>query len=77
MHLPTFSDVLPSHANQYIAFTLDTYFHIIEGIQPDGVALLDEVLPVPVDACCIGHTNLASRNCYYAKITTDIAIVGR
>ena len=28
-----------------VAFTMDTYSHIIEGIQSDAMALLDEVLP--------------------------------
>ena len=28
-----------------VAFTLDTYSHIIEGMQSDAMALLDEVLP--------------------------------
>ena len=28
-----------------IAFTMDTYSHIIEGMQEDAMALLDEVLP--------------------------------
>ena len=28
-----------------VAFTMDTYSHIIEGIQEDAVALLDGVLP--------------------------------
>jgi len=28
-----------------VAFTLDTYSHIIEGMQEDAMALLDEVLP--------------------------------
>jgi len=32
-----------------IAFTSDTYSHIIEGMQSDAMALLDEVLPVPVN----------------------------
>jgi len=30
--------------NEYIAFTMDTYSHIIEEIQEDTMALLDEVL---------------------------------
>ena len=29
-----------------VAFTMDTYSHIIEGMQEDAMALLDEVLPV-------------------------------
>ncbi len=28
-----------------VAFTMDTYSHIIEGMQEDAMALLDEVLP--------------------------------
>ncbi len=28
-----------------VAFTMDTYSHIIEGMQSDAMALLDEVLP--------------------------------
>ncbi len=28
-----------------VAFTLDTYSHIIEGMQEDAMALLDEVIP--------------------------------
>jgi len=28
-----------------MAFTMDTYFHIIEGMQSDAMALLDELLP--------------------------------
>ena len=32
------------------SFTMDTYQHIINGMQKDAVALLDEVLPVGVSA---------------------------
>jgi integrase len=28
-----------------LAFTMDTYSHIIEGMQSEAMALLDEVLP--------------------------------
>jgi integrase len=28
-----------------VAFTMDVYSHIIEGMQSEGMALLDEVLP--------------------------------
>ena len=31
-----------------IAFTMDTYSHIIEGVQEDAMVLLDEVLPAGV-----------------------------
>lgn len=29
-----------------VAFTMDTYSHIIEGMQQEAMALLDEVLPI-------------------------------
>ncbi|MFC1875171.1 tyrosine recombinase XerC [Chloroflexota bacterium] len=32
-----------------VAFTMDTYSHIIEGMQEDAMVLLDEVLPVGVN----------------------------
>jgi integrase len=32
-----------------VAFTMDTYSHIIEGMQEDAMALLDEVLPSGVN----------------------------
>jgi len=35
-----------SHSS--VAFTMDTYSHIIEGMQEDAMALLDEVLPAGV-----------------------------
>ena len=31
-----------------VAFTMDVYSHIIDGMQEDAMALLDEVLPVGV-----------------------------
>jgi hypothetical protein len=31
-----------------VAFTMDTYSHIIEGMQEDAMALLDAVLPAGV-----------------------------
>jgi hypothetical protein len=34
----------PDHAS--VAFTMDVYSHIIEGMQSDAMALLDEILPV-------------------------------
>jgi len=33
-----------------VAFTMDTYSHIIEGMQSDAMALLDEVLPTGVNS---------------------------
>ena len=32
--------------SEYGVFTMDGYSHIIEGMQSDAMALLDEVLPV-------------------------------
>jgi len=32
-----------------VAFTMDVYSHIIEGMQSDAMALLDEVLPAGVN----------------------------
>ena len=31
-----------------VAFTMDTYSHIIDGMQADAMALLDEILPTGV-----------------------------
>jgi hypothetical protein len=36
--------------NADVAFTMDVYSHIIEGIQSDAMALLDKVLPVGIMA---------------------------
>ncbi len=35
-----------------VAFTMDTYSHIIEGMQEDAMALLDEVLPAGKNGAC-------------------------
>ena len=32
-----------------VAFTMDAYSHIIEGMQEDAMALLDEVLPIGIN----------------------------
>jgi hypothetical protein len=37
----------PGHSS--VAFTMDTYSHIISGMQEDAMALLDEVLPAGVN----------------------------
>ena len=41
-----------------VAFTMDTYSHIIEGMQSDAMALLDEVLPAGVNG--VYRTNNAN-----------------
>ena len=38
-----------------VAFTMDTYSHIIEGMQEDAMALLDEVLPPGVNGLEVIH----------------------
>ena len=40
-----------------VAFTMDVYSHIIDGMQSDAVALLDEVLPADV------NNNFSSLKC--------------
>ena len=40
-----------------VAFTMDVYSHIIDGMQNDAVALLNEVLPAGV------NNNFLSLNC--------------
>jgi integrase len=46
-----------------VAFTMDVYSHIIEGMQSDAMALLDEVLPAGV------NNKVSSLNCrYFSKV---------
>jgi len=49
------SEVL-GHAS--VAFTMDVYSHIIEGMQEDAMALLDEVLPAGVNGVKNSNANL-------------------
>ena len=42
------------------AFTMDVYSHIIEGMQSDAMALLDEVLPPAVKGAGKNNDNLTS-----------------
>jgi len=35
-----------------VAFTMDTYSHILSGMQEEAMALLDEVLPPGVTRAC-------------------------
>jgi integrase len=41
-----------------VAFTLDTYSHIIEGMQSEAMALLDEILPAGVNGIGKNNANL-------------------
>ncbi len=43
-----------------VAFTMDVYSHIIEGMQSDAMALLDEVLPPAVNGAGKINSNLTS-----------------
>ena len=43
-----------------VAFTMDTYSHIIDGMQQDAMNLLDDALP---DGCLIDSVAELSRNC--------------
>ncbi|MFC2068280.1 hypothetical protein ACFLTP_04670 [Chloroflexota bacterium] len=47
-----------------IAFTMDTYSHIIEGMQSDAMTLLDEVLPE-------GGKNNPSSKCRQCQALSD------
>ena len=49
-----------------VGFTLDVYSHIIEGMQSDAMALLDEVLPVGVN----GVINIFNAN--FMKFNTNL-----
>ena len=44
-----------------VAFTLDVYSHIIEGMQSEAMALLDEVLPVAVTAARRNNARITPR----------------
>jgi len=41
-----------------VAFTMDVYSHIIEGMQSEAMALLDGVLPVAVNGSEKNNANL-------------------
>ncbi|MBA7469260.1 MAG: tyrosine-type recombinase/integrase [Dehalococcoidia bacterium] len=44
-----------------VAFTMDTYSHIIEGMQEDAMALLDEVLPAGIKGVKNSNANLTPK----------------
>jgi integrase len=48
-----------------VAFTMDVYSHIIEGMQSDAMALLDEVLPAGVS-----HKNNANLTPTFGKLAS-------
>ena len=45
-----------------VAFTMDCYSHIIEGMQSDAMALLDEVLPAGVSRTSVAIVSPTSGN---------------
>jgi len=45
-----------------VAFTMDVYSHIIEGMQSDAMELLDEVLPAGVNKNCVAKLSPTFRN---------------
>ena len=45
-----------------VAFTMDVYSHIIEGMQSDAMALLDEVLPAGVNKNSVANLSPTFRN---------------
>jgi len=45
-----------------VAFTMDTYSHIIEGMQEDAMALLDEVLPAGVNKNSVANLSPTFRD---------------
>ena len=52
-----------------VAFTIDLYSHILEGVQEDSMALLDEVLPVEVNRV----KNIINAN--FVSFNTNILII--
>ncbi|MFC1944729.1 tyrosine-type recombinase/integrase [Chloroflexota bacterium] len=46
-----------------VAFTMDTYSHIISGMQEDMMALLDEVLPSGIPRTSNGRQNSEAHDC--------------
>ena len=53
-----------------VAFTTDTYSHIIEGMQEDAMALLDEVLPPGKDGV---SQKLTPNPDFQQLVATDLA----
>jgi len=49
-----------------VAFTMDTYSHIIEGMQTDAMALLDEVLPAGINGAAA-----PAKKTYIAKLASN------
>ena len=55
-----------------VAFTMDVYSHIIEGMQSDAMALLDEVLPIGVNGV---KNKITSPN--YRQIDAEVSLKSR
>ena len=52
-----------------VAFTMDVYSHIIEGMQEDAMALLDEVLPAGVVKNSVAKMSPSSYTVSYTHLT--------
>ena len=52
-----------------VAFTMDVYSHIIEGMQSDAMALLDEVLPAGINGV---KNKITSPN--YRQIDAEVSL---
>ena len=55
-----------------VAFTMDVYSHIIEGMQSDAMALLDEVLPAGVN-----KNSVASLSPTFENLASDASVAQR
>ena len=55
-----------------VAFTMDVYSHIIEGMQSDAMALLDEVLPEGVS-----NTNNANLTPTFKHLAINASVAQR
>ena len=44
-----------------VAFTMDTYSHIIEGVQSDAMALLDQVSPSAINGAAKNNGNIGAK----------------
>jgi len=54
-----------------VTFTMDTYSHIIEGMQEDAMALLDRVLPAGVNKSLVANLLPTSRNLASSPCSSD------
>jgi len=60
-----------------VAFTMYVYSHIIEGMQSDAMALLDEILPVPVKSTGGNNGKLTAQTNIMSTYPLILALAGR